>query len=277
MEPRVTRPGAYLRDTRQRAADAYARRTMFVSLAAISILAASAALLPNVVVARGPEGGSPYAILLNDNSSPTPSEAGPGAVAAGHKSAALGRSVCVRLCDGAFFPMGGDSGRDQEATCGALCPDAPTAVYRERAGSDKIEDAVSASGAPYTALPVALRYRSTLDNTCACHRERAQQYVLLRDPTLRKGDIVVTPNGFMVFAGAKQMPYAPGDFTALAGATLPSDRRSALMAMQQASASNRSADGAQPSSAAKGRPLAAPALSVSNLQPELSDAASGAN
>jgi hypothetical protein len=275
MEPRVTRQRLRFRPMRPGAANAYARR-LLASLASITILAAAAALLPNVVVARGPEGGSPYAVLLNEDSSPSPSGAGPDSAAAEHKSAALGRSVCVRLCDGAFFPMAGNSGRDQEATCGALCPDAPTAVYRERAGSDKIEDAVSGSGAPYTALPVALRYRTTLDNTCACHRERAQRYEVLRDPTLRKGDIVMTPNGFMVFAGAKQTPYAPSDFTALADAPLRSDRRSALTAMQQASTSvsNRTAGGAQASAAP---PRSTPTISVSALQHAQPDAPSGAN
>jgi hypothetical protein len=276
MEPRVTRPSVRLRVLSLGAANAHARRTMTASLAGIAILATFAMLLPNAVVARGPDSGSPYAVLLNDDPSPSASEASPASPATDHKSMALGRSVCVRLCDGAFFPMAADSGRDQEATCGALCPDAPTAVYRERAGSDKIEDAVSASGAPYTALPVALRYRTTLDNTCACHRERAQRYEVLSDPTLRKGDIVMTPNGFMVFAGAKQTPYAPSDFTALADAQLPGDRRSALTAMQQAStsASNRTTGVAQTLPAPR-RP--APVLSVSVLQHAQPDAASGPN
>lgn len=86
----------------------------------------------------------------------------------------------------------------------------------------------------------------------------------------------MTPNGFMVFAGAKQTPYAPSDFTALADARLPNDRRSALTAMQQASTfvSNRTAVGAQTLAAP---PPLAPALSVSALQHAQPDAPSGAN
>lgn len=32
------------------------------------------------------------------------------------------------------------------------------------------------------------------------------------DTTLRRGDVVVTPDGLMVFRGSKRFPYASGDF-----------------------------------------------------------------
>ena len=163
-------------------------------------------------------------------------------------SLASRRSVCVRLCDGFFFPVAPLSGRtdlaSHEAACEDNCPDAPTALYIEPSGSDKIEDAVSTSGAPYTALPVALRSRTTLDNTCACHRaaSRRYNYALLRDFTLRKGDAVMTPKGFMVFQGRKRLPFARKDFIALTQAPMPSDNRAALVAMERASATNGATD-----------------------------------
>lgn len=40
-------------------------------------------------------------------------------------------------------------------------------------------------------------------------------YWYLRDPTLRKGDIVVTRNGVVVFDGQKSSEHASSDFTAL--------------------------------------------------------------
>ena len=152
------------------------------------------------------------------------------------------RSVCVRLCDGFFFPVAPVSGRTDlaghEAACESNCPDAPTALYIEPSGSDKIEDAVSTSGVPYTALPVALRSRTTLDNTCACHRaaSRRYNYALLRDFTLRKGDAVMTPAGFMVFQGQKRLPFVRKDFVALSQAPMASDNRATLLAMERASA-----------------------------------------
>ncbi len=144
-------------------------------------------------------------------------------------------AVCVRLCDGYFFPLtaaAGDAG-SQTAACNSLCPDAPTEVYY-RNGSDRIEDAISAKGRPYTALPVSLRYRSASDNTCSCHRD-VVAYAPLRDATLRQGDAVMTPAGFMVFKGAEGAAHTPRDFSALGQAPLSSGQRGALQAMERVS------------------------------------------
>ena len=147
------------------------------------------------------------------------------------------RSVCVRLCDGFFFPVGPVGGNaslaSHEADCAGLCPDAQTALYIEPAGSDKIEEATSIRGAPYTALPVAFRHRQTSDNAYTCHRIIGANYSLLRDFTLRKGDSVMTANGFRVFQGANHLPYVQSNFTTLVRASMPSAQRSTLMAMER--------------------------------------------
>ncbi len=153
---------------------------------------------------------------------------------------ANGLAVCVRLCDGFFFPSATSSGGDE--ACAAQCPDAPTARYTEPAGSDRIEDAVSTRGALYSALPVANRYQTTFDNTCSCRRSliRAYSASSLNDPTLRKGDLVMTPRGFLVFQGAKTRPVTRSNFVALSQApSLPKDLRAALVAMESAGASQR--------------------------------------
>lgn len=148
------------------------------------------------------------------------------------------RSVCVRLCDGYFFPIGpvgsNASIASHEADCAGLCPDAPTEIFIEAAGSDKIEDAISTKGASYTALPVAFRHRETSDNTCTCHRVIGDTYSLLHDFTLRKGDSVMTADGFRVFQGASRMPYVKANFAPLAKASMSSNRRNQLKAMEHA-------------------------------------------
>ena len=145
-----------------------------------------------------------------------------------------GAAVCVRLCDGFFFPTASLSGG--EAACASQCPDAPTALYSMP--SDKIEDAVSSTGEPYTRLPVAKRYQTTLDNTCSCHRDpvasRAKQ--LLDDPTLRRGDVVMTADGFRVYEGSGYGRATPRDFVALGKARLPTAQRAELAQMERASA-----------------------------------------
>ena len=132
------------------------------------------------------------------------------------------RSVCVRLCDGFFFPVGDvTSNADveaQENTCTSLCPGAPARLYLMPAGSDNIDEAVSVrEKRPYSALPVAFRHASTTDRTCSCHAERRSSSVaLLQDFTLRKGDGVMTPKGIKVFRGAQHWPYKRNDFLSLA-------------------------------------------------------------
>ena len=142
------------------------------------------------------------------------------------------RAVCVKLCDGGFFPM--SPGGDDAAACASQCPDAPTAVYYRPPGSDRIEDAVSSTGAPYSALPVALRYQSVSDNTCVCHRRYSPVSAsLLNDPTLRRGDAVVTEAGVLVFQGAQGAQHGRRDFTALASARLPSAQKAQLLALER--------------------------------------------
>jgi hypothetical protein len=248
------------------------RRTVIVSIVGSALLAAVAIpLLSNVVAARGPEGeSSPYAILSAERPWSSPERwrgdepAAPMSAASEHRSWAGGHAVCVRLCDGGFFPIStrGDTG-EEEAACSALCPDAPVALYHEQSGSDKIEDAVSAKGAPYTALPVALRYRTTLDNTCACHRAHALPIAIARDATLRKGDYVMTASGLVMFTGSKGGPHGAGDFTAIAGASMPAAQKAALMAIEKASQAG--GDG-RPVSLTPQAVASAPALNVSALQ-----------
>jgi hypothetical protein len=166
----------------------------------------------------------------------THKRASPGAVQ--FSSALPRRGVCVRLCDGYFFPTGALSGEadlnGQEAACSGLCPDAPTQLFVQPAGSDKIEDAVSLSGAPYTALPVAFSHRISTDRTCSCHRHPGESFALANDPTLRGGDSIMTPKGIMVFRGTGRVPYAFGDFTTLAKASMPRDKRALLAEIERA-------------------------------------------
>ena len=176
-----------------------------------------ALLTANDVVARGPDTGSPYDILApgfsHSFSGPAERPRRPAKTLAG------GSPICVRLCDGGYFPISSiASYPSEEAACRSLCPDAPTAVYHQAKGSDEIDNAVSAAGESYTALPAAFRYRTTFVATCACHRAIAPAYSVAEDPTLRKGDYVKTPTGLEVFAGGRTMPHQANEFIAILNA-----------------------------------------------------------
>ena len=153
---------------------------------------------------------------------------------------ARGRAVCVRLCDGFFFPSATSSGGDE--ACAAQCPDAPTARYTEPGGSDNIEDAVSKLGALYTALPVASRYRTTLDSACTCHRSPAHGYSRFHAERSHaaKGRCGDDAKRIVVFQGAKTRSITSSDFVALSEArSLSKDLRTTLVDMERAGPSQR--------------------------------------
>ncbi len=82
------------------------------------------------------------------------------------------RVVCVRTCDGYFFPLETKvKGSSTEASmCQALCPNAEVSVFRApRDGG--IEAAVSDKGKPYMQLANALKYQKSYDPSCSCKKE----------------------------------------------------------------------------------------------------------
>lgn len=111
------------------------------------------------------------------------------------------QAVCVRSCDGSFFPVSyaASGGRldGLEDMCRALCPNADVALYTYPA-SGEIEQAVSITGARYMDSPTALKYRQSYDPTCSCRR-RGQSWVdALANAEAKlghenKSDIIVTP------------------------------------------------------------------------------------
>lgn len=153
-----------------------------------------------------------------------------------------GEAVCVRMCDGAFFPVASaGSAVSEEQACSSLCPGAPTRVYYLQNGADKgIEGAISArTGAPYESLPVAYRFTKTHDATCSCHSQnfsRGQIANFLNDHTLRNGDSVMTTSGIRVFHGGGRFPWRESDFVALASdRELARADRQRLVAIERAS------------------------------------------
>jgi hypothetical protein len=109
-------------------------------------------------------------------------------------------AVCVRTCDGSFFPVsysGAGSRADSlEEVCRALCPNADMALYSFPFGGT-IEEAVSPSGEPYVNLPNASKFEKIYDPSCSCRRKGESWAEALADAEARYGhekhDILVTP------------------------------------------------------------------------------------
>lgn len=88
------------------------------------------------------------------------------------------RTLCVRTCDGYYFPVSFSTtsaffARDAE-TCSAMCPASETKLYFHRVPEEESEAMISLQGEPYTALPTAFLYRKrrteTADPSCTCGR-----------------------------------------------------------------------------------------------------------
>ncbi|SER47416.1 DUF2865 domain-containing protein [Rhizobium sp. NFR03] len=74
------------------------------------------------------------------------------------------RTMCVRTCDGSFFPISANATPDDferdAQTCSARCPGATTELYYHPLAGET-QDMISAStGAPYTDLPTAFAYKN---------------------------------------------------------------------------------------------------------------------
>ena len=82
-----------------------------------------------------------------------------------------GYTVCVRACDGAFFPVtyfGAASRSDTlEQVCRSQCPNAEVALYSFPFGGT-IDEAVSSAGEPYAILPNAHKFEQSYDPSCSC-------------------------------------------------------------------------------------------------------------
>jgi hypothetical protein len=105
--------------------------------------------------------------------------------------------VCVRACDGGFFPIPYAGDRDSLANiCQALCPNAETQLYSMPFGGT-IEESVSMSGLPYGSLPNAGKFEQAVDVDCSCRRKDQSWAEALAGVEARlqrhPGDILVTP------------------------------------------------------------------------------------
>jgi hypothetical protein len=145
--------------------------------------------------ARGP-GNFLESLFGNNNNNPV---APPGADL-GAQSGTY-RTVCVRSCDGAYFPISFATvpGRfpDDERTCKALCPAAEATLYSYRNPGEDMNQAVSINGQPYSSSPNAFRYRQEFNPSCACKAagqtwSDALKSIDDKAEAEQQGDIIVT-------------------------------------------------------------------------------------
>ncbi len=142
--------------------------------------------------ARGP-GNFIDSLFGNNNQLPPPSaDLGP--------PSGTFRTVCVRTCDGAYFPVSFATYQarfqDDEKTCRALCPATEAALFTYRNPGEDINQAVSITGQPYSSLPNAFKFRTEFNAACACKAAGQTWSEALKSvddrASVEQGDIIVT-------------------------------------------------------------------------------------
>jgi hypothetical protein len=133
------------------------------------------------------------------------------------------QTICVRTCDGFYFPLGrvgeAASADAQEGLCRAACPDAEVRLFTLAEGAKDIEKAVSRDLKSYASLRTAFLFQRRHDRACTCNRAGVSPKLsIYRDITLRAGDTVVMNNRARVFRGSRQWPYRDSDFADFASA-----------------------------------------------------------
>ncbi len=131
------------------------------------------------------------------------------------------RTLCVRLCDGYYFPISGatsGSGLSRDAdVCSASCGAEARLFYHPNAGGD-VDSMVDLTGLAYSALPNAFRYRKTLVPECRCRPQPWSEAELQRHRDYAAGKPVVAAPGSQTPWPARQRSNPSGD------APLPIDR-----------------------------------------------------
>jgi Protein of unknown function (DUF2865) len=126
-------------------------------------------------------------------------------------------TVCVRACDGYYFPISYSTVpsrfADDERTCQRQCPASQAELYSFRNPGEDMQQAVSITGQAYTALPNAFRYRKELVSGCSCRRPGQSWADALKNAddatTLETGDIVVTDQTAKALSQPPKQPGKP--------------------------------------------------------------------
>ena len=125
------------------------------------------------------------------------------------------RTLCVRTCDGFYFPISFSTVpskfAEDERVCQRLCPAAEVTLFSHRNPGEDVSQAVSIAGKRYGELPSAFHYRQEYNSACSCRKPGQSWADALgsRDQTIERGDIIVTEERAKAMAQPKVEPVKP--------------------------------------------------------------------
>ncbi len=200
---RVGTPGSSDRDSQ--------RRSVLLALAQNNCGPQYAAAARNPAPSSGPGN---FLNNLFGNNEPAP-DAPPISGAPAAAPSGTYRTVCVRTCDGFYFPISFATiparFGDDEKTCKSLCPAADASLFSYRNPGEDMNAAVSINGQPYSSSPNAFKYRTEFNPSCSCKAAGQTWSDALKNiddkAAAENGDIIVTEER------AKKMSLPPAKGT----------------------------------------------------------------
>jgi hypothetical protein len=128
--------------------------------------------------------------------------------------AGIYRTMCVRLCDGFYFPIssattGSGLARDADA-CNASCGTEARLFYHPNVGGD-VDSMTDLTGMAYSALPNAFRYRKALVADCRCRPQPWSEVELQRHRSYAGDQSVPVGTGSQTPQAARESSTQPND------------------------------------------------------------------
>lgn len=121
------------------------------------------------------------------------------------------RTLCVKTCDGSFFPIASNASpldfRGLAEQCRNMCPGTQTELYFHSMTDQETSDMVSAeTGKPYKELPTAFAYRnaSARQEGCSCNMAAYQE-------EMKSREAAVTPQAEQPYSSITTITSPPAD------------------------------------------------------------------
>jgi hypothetical protein len=147
------------------------------------------------------------------------------------------RTLCVRTCDGYYFPISFSTVPSQfprdEQICRQMCPGMDVKLFTHRNPGEDSESMVSTSGEPYAAQSYAFAYRTAYDPACTCRTAVAatriggvgvQPLAIATPVPIARPEASADPDTIAnSFNGFTPVPVSPASHPAVAG--LGKDRK----------------------------------------------------
>jgi hypothetical protein len=93
------------------------------------------------------------------------------------------KTLCVRLCDGFYFPLSTATSRERFASdakrCEQSCP-TRSRLFVHRNPGEGVESMIDLEGHPYRDLPTAFQHLNRYDANCTCHGNPWDEAALAR-------------------------------------------------------------------------------------------------